>query len=143
MKRTRTPPAVLVLAMAVAALAFVWHQQVEVAAMPQLRMQFLALRCAAVCLIVVLGALAATGPRWTAIPFAVALLYTFTTPLFRFSGRSPLAWALPNMEFIPRTTGEYVTGTMELAHHVVWRRFCLAGVVAVLAVRAITTSSRT
>ena len=32
MKRTRTPPTVLILAMAAAALAFVWHQQVEVAA---------------------------------------------------------------------------------------------------------------
>jgi len=105
--------------------------------MPQLRAQWLTLRCAAICLMCVLGVLAVMGPRWVAWPFALGLLYTFTMPLIRFAAR-PFAWAMPYMQFVPRRViGENIIGRSEPAVHIIWHRFGLAGIIAVLAATAL------
>jgi hypothetical protein len=133
MKRIGNTAAVVLLALAIAALAFVWYHQAKVVTMPQLSAQFVTLRSAAMGLLVVIGVVVAFGPRWTAILFALVLTYCFAMPLFRFAGKSPFAWALPYIEFVPKTTGEYVTGTMELDFYILWHRFAFAGIVATIA----------
>jgi len=132
MKRIGNKTSVALLFLGIAAMAFVWRQQAEIISMPQLRAQFLTLRVAAISLLLVVGFVVADGPRWTTIPFAIVLTYCFTMPLFRFEGRSPFAWALPYMKFVPKSTGEFVTGTMELDHYILWHRFGFAGIVAVV-----------
>jgi hypothetical protein len=137
MKRIGNIAALVVSALAVAALVFAWRQQVEIASMSQLRSQVLILRVAGVGLVSVLGVLAVAGPRWCAIPFAVVIQYAFLLPLFAFGGNSPLFWAIPYMKFVPQTTGQYVAGTMELDHLILWHRFGLAGIIGVLSASAL------
>ena len=133
MKRIGNLAALVVIALGIAALAFVWRQQINIVSMPQLRAQVLTLRIAALALLGILGVVTLRGPRWCALPFALVLHYAFLLPLFAFSGKSPVFWAIPYMKFLPQTLGQHITGTMELAHIILWHRFGLAGIVAVLA----------
>ena len=39
---------------------------------------------------------------------------------------------MPYMKFVPQTTGQYVTGAMELDHLILWYRCGLGGIIAVV-----------
>lgn len=121
-----------IILIAIAALAFVWWHQSAISGTPQLLLQWLTLRLAAIALLVILVFPVVLGPRWTCLPFAVVLHYSFLLPLFAFGGKSPFRWMLHYAYFEPVTTGEYVTGRMEVGRLILWHRFGLTGIIAVL-----------